>query len=66
MLFLKEITANPLLSPKGAYLCQARLRRDLIEMWGLFEKGGLINLPKWGAILLFQTTRRWYQSFIKN
>ena len=41
MLFLKEITANPLLSPKGAYLCQARLRRDLIEMWGLFEKGAL-------------------------
>lgn len=28
--------------------------------------GGVINLPKWGTILLYQTTIKWYQFSIKN
>ena len=39
-------TVNPLLSPPGAYLFPAHLRRGLIETGGLFERGGggLFNL----------------------
>ena len=39
-----KTTVNPLLSPRGAYLFEAHLRRGLIETGGLFERGGLCNL----------------------
>ena len=41
-------TVNPLLSPLGGYVFQARLREGLIQRGGLFERGGgllLIYLP---------------------
>ena len=33
---------------------------------GGVERVFFINLPKWGTILLYQTTIKWYQFSIKN
>ena len=44
----------------GTYLFQALLRGAYLR------EGGLINLPKWSTMVLFQMTRRWCHFFIKN
>ena len=44
----------------GAYLFQALLRGAYLR------EGGLINLEKWGTMVLFQMTRRWCHFSLKN